>query len=143
LELVWYVARSNQIKDNLISPEQFAEGMLEDLKIPIEMIMPLTSMIAKSIREQVYDYYHHAPVALIKGKDVFNQSDSPEIRIRIKLDIVCKNIVLSDEIEWDLNCKRNEPERFAESLCAELRLPNEFMYAKSLTPQYCRLSFYS
>jgi hypothetical protein len=95
----------------LISPEQFAEGLLEDLKVPTDLIMPLTSMIAKSIRDQVTDYYHHAPIALIKGKDVFNDitSDAPEIRIRIKLEIVVNKIELSDEIEWDLNCKRNEP----------------------------------
>ncbi|RKP03080.1 hypothetical protein CXG81DRAFT_4663, partial [Caulochytrium protostelioides] len=52
---------------------------------------------------------------------------------------------LTDQFEWDLACKRNHPERFAERLCHDLRLPPEFvtaiahaireqlhMYAKSL-----------
>lgn len=114
MEHEWLPYTTNQLcKDNLVSPEQFAEVLCEDLKVPTELIMAFTPMIAKSIREQVYDYYQHSPLELKKGPNVFTEPESPELRIKIKLDIVVGNISLNDTIEWDVNCKRNDP-----GLCA-------------------------
>lgn len=55
--------------------------------------------------------------------------DAPDLRTIIKLDITISNKVLIDQFEWDLNCKRNDPELFAENMCTELRLPTEFRTA--------------
>lgn len=42
------------------------------------------------------------------------------------MDIICGNIWLLDQVEWDLFCWRNDPEDFAATYCNELGLPAEF-----------------
>lgn len=43
--------------EQLVTPEQFAEHMCEDLRLPPASFIP---QIARSIRDQVQDYYLHA-----------------------------------------------------------------------------------
>lgn len=45
------------VLEQLVSPEQFAEQMCEDLRLPPASFIP---QIARSIRDQVQDYYLHA-----------------------------------------------------------------------------------
>ncbi|KAJ3300690.1 SWI/SNF chromatin-remodeling complex subunit [Borealophlyctis nickersoniae] len=121
-------------QDNLVRPEQFAEVLCEDLQLPPAAFVPA---IAKSIREQVDDFYQHAPSALdlpddnTRGNDGVDDGsrDAPELRVVIKLDITVGNSCLEDQFEWDLNCKRNCPETFAEHMTNELGLSADFRTA--------------
>ena len=76
--------------DDVLQPEQFAEIMCEDLKLPVASFL---TPIAKAIREQIDDYFQHAPKALeppddeVRGRegDQDDVRDSPELRILIKV----------------------------------------------------------
>jgi SWI/SNF-related matrix-associated actin-dependent regulator of chromatin subfamily B protein 1 len=50
-----------------------------------------------------------------------------EIMKTIKLDIRIGDIVLNDQFEWDVNNPNNNPEAFAQTLCADLGLDSEFI----------------
>ena len=131
--------------DHLISPELFCEVLCLDLKIPPNLIPSFVPAMGKSIREQIEDFFQHSPSHLspgakFDGQDIDTKGlivdnvevdngkrDAPELRFMIKLDITIDGINLIDNVEWDLNCKRNSPETFAEKLTSDLKLPREFM----------------
>ncbi|KAI9145543.1 hypothetical protein BKA69DRAFT_1171990 [Paraphysoderma sedebokerense] len=58
-------------------------------------------------------------------------TDGDDLRIIVQLDISIGSTTLVDHFEWDINCRRNEPELFAESMVRELNLPSEFTTAIS------------
>ncbi|KAJ3379725.1 SWI/SNF chromatin-remodeling complex subunit [Lobulomyces angularis] len=55
-----------------------------------------------------------------------DDKDRPELRILIKLDIIVGTVAYVDQIEWDINCRRNDPENFAKTICKDLNLSSEF-----------------
>ncbi|KAI8919323.1 hypothetical protein DFJ77DRAFT_427877 [Powellomyces hirtus] len=120
--------------ETLVQPVQFAEMMCEDLHLPAAIFIPA---IEKAINEQISDFYQHAPSALTDAQNETrgsegmetNDKDAPELRTVIKLDITVGNHCLVDQFEWDLNCKRNNPEVFADHMCNELALGLEFKTA--------------
>ncbi|KAJ3014368.1 SWI/SNF chromatin-remodeling complex subunit [Thoreauomyces humboldtii] len=122
------------LNETLVRPAHIAELMCEDLHLPPAIFIPA---IEKAIEEQISDYRQHTPVALgltdgdTRGNDGLDSldKDSPELRTVIKLDITVGNHCLVDQFEWDLNCKRNNPELFADHMCAELGLGSEFKTA--------------
>ncbi|KAJ3162366.1 SWI/SNF chromatin-remodeling complex subunit [Geranomyces michiganensis] len=121
------------LHDTLVQPAKFAELMCEDLHLPAAFV----PAIERAITEQISDYHQHAPWALAaasvdsRGNDGMDltDSDAPELRTIIKLDITVGNYCLVDQFEWDLSCKRNNPEAFAEHMCNELGLGLEFRTA--------------
>ncbi|KAI8332305.1 hypothetical protein BC941DRAFT_359363 [Chlamydoabsidia padenii] len=106
------------LNEQLVTPEQFAEHMCEDLRLPPAAFIP---QIARSIRDQVQDYYLHASSMKFK--------QNAELRMLIKLDITVGHKALLDQFEWDINCTENSPEQFAEVLCSDLGLGGEFRTA--------------
>lgn len=100
----------------IISPEQFAEILCDDLDLNPVTFIPA---ISAAIRQQVDAF--STEVALIE--------DSIDQRVIIKLNIHVGNTSLVDQIEWDMNEKSNNPEEFALKLCAELGLGGEFVTA--------------
>ncbi|KAJ3173525.1 SWI/SNF chromatin-remodeling complex subunit [Geranomyces variabilis] len=121
------------LHETLVQPVKFAELMCEDLHLPAAFV----PAIERAITEQISDYHQHAPSALIatpsdsRGNNGVDcaENDAPELRTIIKLDITVGNHCLVDQFEWDLNCKRNNPEAFAEHMCNELALSLEFKTA--------------
>lgn len=132
----------------MITPEQFAEVMCEDLKLPSNIFM---DQIAKAIKEQIDDYNLNASSMMkedteesaeqktealntisqesndISAGKLFNSnSKGIELRTIIKLDITVGNRELVDQFEWDISCPRNSPEEFANTLTIELGLGGEF-----------------
>ncbi|CAH0389233.1 unnamed protein product [Bemisia tabaci] len=101
--------------ESLITPEQFAEVLCDDLDLNPVVFVPA---VAAAIRQQVDAF----PV-----ENIFkNQSDQ---RVVIKLNIHVGNTSLVDQVEWDMSEKENSPEQFALKLCAELGLGGEFVTA--------------
>ncbi|XP_055328583.1 SWI/SNF-related matrix-associated actin-dependent regulator of chromatin subfamily B member 1-like [Paramacrobiotus metropolitanus] len=96
----------------LITPEQFAEILCEDLDLPMVQFIPA---IAQSIKQQVD--------AFPTDNLLNNQTDQ---RVVIKLNIHVGNISLNDQFEWDMAEQQNSPEQFAARLCADLGLGGEF-----------------
>ncbi|KAG0071711.1 SWI/SNF chromatin-remodeling complex subunit [Podila epicladia] len=116
--------------ESLITPEQFAEVLCEDMQFPALQFAP---QIAKSVREQLQDY--HLPALAVEtlqeNKETAEEDSKPvqELRILIKIDVTVANTSLVDQFEWDISCPNNDPERFAEVLTAELGLGGEFTTA--------------
>lgn len=86
--------------ESLITPEQFAEVLCDDLDLNPTTFVPA---IAQAIRQQVDAY----PTDNI----LENQSDQ---RVIIKLNIHVGNTSLVDQVEWDMSEKENSPEVFAQ-----------------------------
>jgi SWI/SNF-related matrix-associated actin-dependent regulator of chromatin subfamily B protein 1 len=99
--------------EQLITPEQFAEILCDDLDLNPTHFMPA---ISQAIRQQIDAF----PVDNILEE----QEDQ---RVVIKLNIHVGNISLADQFEWDMSEKENSPEEFATKLCAELGLGGEFV----------------
>ncbi|ORY36853.1 SNF5-domain-containing protein [Rhizoclosmatium globosum] len=57
------------------------------------------------------------------------EEDHANLRVFLKIDVSIGTITVMDNVEWDINCTRNSPELFAECLCMELGLPQEFRVA--------------
>lgn len=76
--------------ETLVQPEQFAVLMCEDLNLPAALFVPA---IVRAIKEQVDDYYQHAPSALhlaevdSRGNGGVDNADKdgPELRTVIKV----------------------------------------------------------
>lgn len=101
----------------IITPEQFAEILCDDLDLNPVTFIPA---ISAAIRQQI---------------DAFPQDGNPIIdesvdqRVVIKLNIHVGNTSLVDQIEWDMSEENNNPEEFAVKLGAELGLGGEFVTA--------------
>ena len=94
-------------------------------------------LIASEIKSQVQDNFSQFPSKCLpwtsaQGSLIDNgEKDDQELRILIKLDITLANYSLVDQFEWDIMCKRNDPELFAELMVKELGLDSEFISAIS------------
>lgn len=100
----------------MISPEQFAEVLCDDLDLNP---LPFVPAIATAIRQQIEAF----PSEL----NIFQESCDQ--RVIVKLNIHVGNTSLVDQIEWDMSERDNNPEEFAMKLCAELGLGGEFVTA--------------
>lgn len=100
--------------ERLITPESFAEVLCDDLKVPPGLFV---RAIADAIRAQCR---HYKPC-----EELLQNAD--EARVIVKLNLVVGNILLEDQIEWDMSESENTPERFAQNYCKELGLGGEFV----------------
>ncbi|KAH0812246.1 hypothetical protein GEV33_010540 [Tenebrio molitor] len=103
--------------ESLITPEQFAEVLCDDLDLNPLTFVPA---IAQAIRQQL-DAFPAEPSGIIE--------EGSDQRVIIKLNIHVGNTSLVDQVEWDMSEKQNNPEEFALILCSELGLGGEFVTA--------------
>ncbi|KAJ5690649.1 hypothetical protein N7462_005041 [Penicillium macrosclerotiorum] len=119
------------LHDRVVSPDLFAEKLVEDLGLSLETSAPLMRMISQSIQEQLMDYYPqifihedpldpHLPYAAYRND---------EMRILVKLNITIGQHTLIDQFEWDINDPQNSPEEFALRMTDDLSLSGEFTTA--------------
>ncbi|KAF4517939.1 hypothetical protein B566_EDAN005306 [Ephemera danica] len=102
--------------ETLITPEQFAEVLCDDLDLNPLTFVPA---IAQAVRQQI-DGFPTEPLI---------EELPADQRVIIKLNIHVGNTSLVDQVEWDMSEKDNNPENFAMKLCAELGLGGEFVTA--------------
>lgn len=119
------------LHDHLVTPELFAENMVEDFKLPPEMGPHVFRQINSEIHEQIQDYYPHVffqedPLDPHLPYDAYKND---EMRILIKLNVTIGQHTLVDQFEWDINDPMNSPEEFARSMTRELSLSGEFATA--------------
>ncbi|KAJ5140050.1 hypothetical protein N7448_003458 [Penicillium atrosanguineum] len=93
------------LHDRVVSPDLFAEKLVEDLGLPLETSGHLIREISKSIQDQI------------------------EMRILVKLNITIGQHTLIDQFEWDINDPQNSPEEFALRMTDDLSLSGEFTTA--------------
>ncbi|KAI9266712.1 hypothetical protein BDA99DRAFT_436627 [Phascolomyces articulosus] len=111
------------LNERLITHEQFAIVLCEDLNLPVALFKP---SIVRAINEQIEDYELHV-ASMVTSNDLVE--DEVETNNALELDITVGNQALIDQFEWDINCRHNSPERFAEVLVKDLGLGGEFKTA--------------
>ncbi|KAI9849727.1 MAG: SWI/SNF chromatin-remodeling complex subunit [Thelocarpon superellum] len=119
------------LHDRVISPELFAEQLVEDFKLPPETADPLVRFVAQTLAEQIQDFY---PQVFIEEDPLdphlpYHAYKNDEMRVLIKLNITIGQHTLVDQFEWELNNPLNSPEDFAKQMTRELSLSGEFTTA--------------
>ncbi|KAJ9667906.1 SWI/SNF chromatin-remodeling complex subunit [Coniosporium apollinis] len=119
------------LHDRTITPELFAENLVEDFKIPPEHSANVMHQINREIQEQTQDFYPHV---FIEEEPLdphlpYHAYKNDEMRILIKLNITIGAHTLVDQFEWDINNPLNLPEEFARSMARDLNLSGEFTTA--------------
>ena len=119
------------IHDRIVTPEIFAEKLIEDLNLPLEQCVPLIQQVAASIHEQIHDFHPHVFIdeEPLDPHLPYNAYKDDEMRILIKLNITIGQHTLVDQFEWDINNPMNSPEEFAKQMALDLSLSGEFTTA--------------
>ncbi|KAL3496243.1 hypothetical protein BJX62DRAFT_136038 [Aspergillus germanicus] len=119
------------LHDHVVSPDLFAEKLVEDLGLPLESCSPLVRMISQSIQEQLCDFYPHLHIdeEPLDPHLPYNAYKNDEMRIVVKLNITIGQNTLVDQFEWDINDPHNNPEEFATRMTNDLSLSGEFTTA--------------
>ncbi|PTU17243.1 hypothetical protein P175DRAFT_0512398 [Aspergillus ochraceoroseus IBT 24754] len=119
------------LHDRVVSPELFAEKLVEDFGLPLESCAPLVRMITQSIQEQLCDYYPqiHMEEQPLDPHLPYTAYKNDEMRILVKLNITIGQNTLIDQFEWDINDPHNSPEEFAAHMTQDLSLSGEFTTA--------------
>ncbi|BDD55310.1 SWI SNF, matrix associated, actin dependent regulator of chromatin, sub b, member 1 [Monascus purpureus] len=119
------------LHDRVVSPDLFAEKLVEDMGLPLESCGPLVRMISQSIQEQIADYYPQVYVeeAPLDPHLPYSAYKNDEMRILVKLNITIGQHTLVDQFEWDINDPLNSPEEFALRMTNDLSLSGEFTTA--------------
>ncbi|KJE94668.1 hypothetical protein CAOG_005281 [Capsaspora owczarzaki ATCC 30864] len=107
------------LRDQLVTPEDFATMLCEDNELPRQLFHTL---IVDSISKQLIEFASFNEMANTSSLPRFDDR-----RVPIKLDVQYGQIALSDQIEWDIFDPDNSPEEFAAHYCAELSLPSEYI----------------
>ena len=121
------------LHDRVISPELFAEQLVEDFKLPSESAGHLVHFVSQSLSEQIQDFY---PQVFIEEEPLdphlpYHAYKNDEMRILIKLNITIGQHTLVDQFEWEINNPLNSPEQFAKQMTQDLSLSGEFTTAIS------------
>ncbi|KAL8841465.1 MAG: hypothetical protein Q9170_000928 [Blastenia crenularia] len=119
------------LHDRLTDPRSFAEGLIEDFKLPPMQCGPIVDQVHSNIQEQIQDYHPHVFIredSLDPHLPYYAYKDD-EMRIAIKLNITIGQQTLVDQFEWDINNPMNCAEDFARSMTQDLSLPGEFTTA--------------
>ncbi|KAJ5947318.1 hypothetical protein N7466_000333 [Penicillium verhagenii] len=119
------------LHDRVVSPDLFAEKLVEDLGLPLETSTPLIRQISQSIQEQLMDYYPQIYMheEALDPHLPYTAYRNDEMRILIKLNITIGQHTLIDQFEWDINNAQNSPEDFAMRMTDDLSLSGEFTTA--------------
>lgn len=119
------------LHDRVVSPELFAEKLVEDLGLPLETSGQLIRDIAKAVSEQLVEYYPHVYMhdERLDPELPYTAYRNEEMRILIKLNITIGQHTLIDQFEWDINDPQNSPEEFALRMTDDLSLSGEFTTA--------------
>ena len=119
------------LHERTLTPELFAENLVEDLKLPPDQAGPVAQLVAQSLAEQIQDFY---PQVFIEEEALdphlpYHAYKNDEMRILIKLNITVGQHTLVDQFEWDINNPLNSPEEFAKQMTRDLSLSGEFTTA--------------
>jgi SWI/SNF-related matrix-associated actin-dependent regulator of chromatin subfamily B protein 1 len=119
------------LHDRVVSPELFAEKLVEDLGLQPESCAPLIRQITQSIQEQLSDYFPHVYMEEdpLDPHLPYEAYKNDEMRILIKLNITIGQHTLVDQFEWEINNPYNSPEDFALQMTNDLSLSGEFTTA--------------
>lgn len=111
------------LNEKSISLEEFVLTLMADYRFP-HTHSNTKDKILEAIQSQISEFLP----AIQPKQSSGNHSD---LRFPIVLDITIANNQLTDRFDWDISDPSNDPEAFAEVLCADMSLPGEFVSAVS------------
>lgn len=119
------------LHDRVITPELFAEHLVEDFKLPPDQYTLLVQLVCSSIRDQIQDFH---PQVFMDEEALdphlpYHAYKNDEMRILIKLNITIGQHTLVDQFEWEINSPWNSAEEFACQMTRDLSLSGEFTTA--------------
>ncbi|KAI9803311.1 MAG: hypothetical protein M1825_002102 [Sarcosagium campestre] len=119
------------LHDRVISPDQFAQQLVEDFQVPVELAPQFAQFASHEIQKQVQNFY---PQVFIEEEALdphlpYFAYKNDEMRILIKLSITIGQLTLIDQFEWEINNPLNSPEDFAKHMARDLALSGEFTTA--------------
>lgn len=119
------------LHDRITPPILFAENLVEDFQLPMEIRGPLIQQIDREIQEQIQDFYPHAFIddEPLEAHLPYSAYKNDEMRILIKLNITIGQHTLVDQFEWEINNPLNSPEEFARQMACDMSLSGEFTTA--------------
>lgn len=119
------------LHDRVVTPELFAEQLVEDFKLPLEHCGPLLHKVCASIKEQIQDFHPHVFIdeEALDPHLPYHAYKDDEMRITVKLNITIGQNTLVDQFEWEINNPLNSPEDFARQMTRDLSLVGEFTTA--------------
>jgi SWI/SNF-related matrix-associated actin-dependent regulator of chromatin subfamily B protein 1 len=119
------------LHDHLSSPELFAQGLVEDFKIPPESAASISHQVTQKMKEQLVDFYPHIHIQdnALDDQLPYHAYKNDEMRILIKLNITIGAHTLVDQFEWEINNPLNNPEEFALAMAKDMSLSGEFTTA--------------
>ncbi|KAL9598960.1 MAG: hypothetical protein Q9219_004143 [cf. Caloplaca sp. 3 TL-2023] len=119
------------LHDRITDARAFAEGLVEDFKLPTEQCEPIVNQVHSSLQEQIQDHHPHVFIReeALDPHLPYNAYKDDEMRITIKLNITIGQQTLVDQFEWDINNPLNSAEDFARSMTLDLSLTGEFTTA--------------
>ncbi|KAI0039780.1 SNF5-domain-containing protein [Auriscalpium vulgare] len=109
------------LREMLITPEQFARTFCADLELPAS---PWVETVAAQIRAQLEDQEGVGGMELAVDGTAEEGDDVPECRVVLSIDVQVDNYHLVDHIEWDLRSTLT-PEAFSHQVCLDLGLSGE------------------
>lgn len=117
--------------DKLITPELFAQHLVEDYGLRNHNPEPIQAAIVSQIKSQLGEYYPHIYVKeeAIDPHLPYYAYQNDEMRCLIKLSITVGSDTLADQFEWDINEPQNSPEVFARQMAIDLQISGEFTTA--------------
>jgi SWI/SNF-related matrix-associated actin-dependent regulator of chromatin subfamily B protein 1 len=119
------------LNDRITDTTTFAENLVEDFRLPMELRGNLIQHIDRELSEQIQDFYPH-PCIEDEPLDPhlpYSAYKNDEMRVLIKLNITIGQHTLVDQFEWEMNNPLNSPEEFARQMARDLSLSGEFTTA--------------
>ena len=119
------------LHDRVITPELFAEQLVEDFKLPPDQCAPLVQQVCAAIKDQIQKFYTQIFIdeEALDPHLPYDAYKDDEMRIIIKLNITIGQHTLVDQFEWEINNPLNIPEDFALQMTRDLSLSGEFTTA--------------
>jgi SWI/SNF-related matrix-associated actin-dependent regulator of chromatin subfamily B protein 1 len=119
------------LHEHLTPTREFAENLVEDFQLPMEIREPIIQHVEREIQEQIQDFYPHAFIdeEPLDPHLPYSAYKNDEMRILIKLNITIGQHTLVDQFEWEMNDPLNSPEEFARQMASDLSLSGEFTTA--------------
>jgi SWI/SNF-related matrix-associated actin-dependent regulator of chromatin subfamily B protein 1 len=119
------------LHDRVTPIADFAENLVEDFQLPMELRPHLIHQIDRQLQEQLQDFYPHAYIddEPLDPHIPYSAYKNDEMRIVIKLNITIGQHTLVDQFEWEINNPLNSPEEFARQMAADMSLSGEFTTA--------------
>lgn len=119
------------LHERIISPEYFAQQMIEDMGLKLPADKPVIDEVVKQLKDQLAEFFPfaHSDEDALDPELPYSAYKNDEMRILVKLNITIGAHTLVDQFEWEINNPLNSPEEFATGMARDLSLSGEFTTA--------------